>query len=83
MNPLNVEVITPLPWLGRIKNGMIAKVYPEKPVGGSYKAKVVIVDPVIDSASGTFGVRLELPNPNHRIPAGLTWDVKFPGKRRK
>jgi len=83
VNPLNVEVIIPLPWLGTIKNGMIAKVYPEKPVGGSYRAKVVIVDPVIDSASGTFGVRLELPNPNHRIPAGLTCDVKFPGKRRK
>ncbi len=83
VDPLYVEVIVPLYWLGRIKNGMAVQVYPEKPVGGSYTAKVVIVDPVVDSASGTFGVRLELPNDNYRIPAGLTCDVKFPRNRRK
>jgi len=83
VNPLNVEIIIPLHWLGTIKNGMTVQVYPEKPVGGSYQAKVVIVDSVVDSASGTFGVRLELPNNNQRIPAGLTCAVKFPGKRRK
>lgn len=83
VNPLNVEVIAPLHWLGAIKKGMMVRVYPEKPIGGSYKAKVVIVDPVVDSASGTFGIRLELPNDNYKIPAGLTCDVKFPGKRKK
>lgn len=83
VNPLNVEVIAPLHWLGVIKKGMAVQVYPEKPIGGSYKAKVVIVDPVVDSASGTFGIRLELPNDNHKISAGLTCDVKFPRKRRK
>jgi RND family efflux transporter MFP subunit len=83
VNPLNVEVIAPLHWLGTIKNGMVVRVFPEKPIGGSYKAKVVIVDPVVDSASGTFGIRLELPNDNHKVSAGLTCDVKFPGKRRK
>lgn len=83
VNPLYVEVIIPLHWLSTIKNGMVVQVYPEKPVGGSHKAKVVIVDPVVDSSSGTFGVRLELPNDNHKILAGLTCDVKFPGKRRK
>jgi RND family efflux transporter MFP subunit len=83
VNPLNVEVIIPLYWLRTIKKGMMVRVYPEKPVRGSYQAKVVIVDSVVDSASGTFGVRLELPNGNHRIPAGLTCDVKFPVKRRK
>jgi RND family efflux transporter MFP subunit len=83
VNPLNVEVIIPLYWLRTIKKGMTVQVYPEKPVGGTYKAKVVIVDSVIDSASGTFGVRLELPNDKHRISAGLTCDVKFPKKRRK
>ncbi len=83
VDPLNVEVIIPLYWLGTIKKGMTVQVYPEKPVKGSYQAKVVIVDSVVDSASGTFGVRLELPNNKNRIPAGLTCDVKFPGKRRK
>ena len=80
VDPLNVEVILPLQKLGSVKKGMTAKVIPENPVGGSYKAKVVIVDSVIDSASATFGIRLELPNRRHRIPAGLTCDVKFPKK---
>ena len=30
-----------------------------------------VVDHVIDAASGTFRVRLELPNPDNRLPAGL------------
>jgi RND family efflux transporter MFP subunit len=83
VNPLNVEVIAPLHWMGTIKKGMAVRVYPEKPIGGSYIATVVIVDPVVDSASGTFGIRLELPNNKFKIPAGLTCDVKFPGKRIK
>ena len=83
VNPLKVEVIIPLNMFGTIKKGMTVQVFPEKPVGGSYKAKVVIVDPVVDSASGTFGVRLELPNKNQKIPAGLTCDAKFPGNPRK
>jgi hypothetical protein len=36
-----------------------------------------VIDPVIDAASNTFGVRLILPNPGNRIPAGvrcaMTW----------
>lgn len=77
VNPLNVEVILPLSWLDSIKPGMEAKILPEKPVGGSYTAVVKIVDPVVDASSGTFGVRLELPNPRHRISAGLRCDVRF------
>jgi multidrug efflux pump subunit AcrA (membrane-fusion protein) len=38
---------------------------------------VIVVDPVVDAASGTFGVRLELPNPEHAIPAGLKCRVRF------
>jgi multidrug efflux pump subunit AcrA (membrane-fusion protein) len=40
-------------------------------VGGVYKAKATIVDKVVDAASGTFGVRLELPNPDYKLPPGL------------
>ena len=32
---------------------------------------------VIDAASGTFGVRLELPNPGNAIPAGAKCKVRF------
>ena len=40
-------------------------------------ARVTVVDRVVDAASGTFGVRLELPNPDYRLPAGLKCKVRF------
>jgi hypothetical protein len=36
-----------------------------------------VVDRVFDASSGTFGVRLELPNPNGAIPAGVRCKVEF------
>ena len=80
IDPLNVEVIVPVTLVASIKVGMRAKVIPEAPVGGQYTAEVKIVDRVIDAASGTFGVRLELPNPNYKLAAGLKCKVIFPIK---
>jgi RND family efflux transporter MFP subunit len=77
IDPLHVEVIMPVSMLGSVKNGMVAEVKPEAPVGGVYKAKVTIVDKVVDAASGTFGVRLELPNPEYKLPPGLKCKVLF------
>jgi RND family efflux transporter MFP subunit len=77
INPLNVEVFAPVEFLGTVKVGMYAEVRPENPLGRVYKARVKIVDRVVDAASGTFGVRLELPNPKYRLPAGLKCKVTF------
>jgi len=77
IDPLNVEVIVPVSRYKTIKKGMVAEVRPELPVGGKYRGKVVIVDQVIDAASGTFGVRVELPNPKYKLPAGLKCSVRF------
>ena len=41
------------------------------------QAKVSLIDPIVDAASGTFGVRLELPNSDWGIPAGLECQVRF------
>ncbi len=80
IDPLKVEVIVPVERLGSIAVGTEAEVRPEAPVGGTYRAKVTIVDRVVDAASGTFGVRLELPNPDGRLPAGLKCRVMFGAK---
>ena len=40
-------------------------------------AKVVAVDRVMDAASASFGVRLELPNPGLRMPAGVRCIAEF------
>ncbi|MGH2358136.1 MAG: efflux RND transporter periplasmic adaptor subunit [Candidatus Limnocylindria bacterium] len=77
IHPLRVEVIAPVALLGRIVTGMRADVFPEAPVGGEHLARVTVVGRVVDAASGTFGVRLELPNPNYRLPAGLKCKVRF------
>lgn len=77
IDPLHVEVVLPVTLYGRIKVGQRAEVIPEQPVGGRHAATVKVVDRVIDAASGTFGVRLELPNRNRAIPAGVRCRVRF------
>lgn len=77
IDPLNVEVIVPAAMYGQIQLGMHAEIRPEDPVGGRHSARVEIVDKVLDAASGTFGVRLSLPNPDHQLPAGLRCQVQF------
>ncbi|HSB69067.1 MAG TPA: efflux RND transporter periplasmic adaptor subunit [Candidatus Methylomirabilis sp.] len=77
LDPLRVEVFAPIGLLGRLSVGMTAEVLPEPPIGGVYTAQVTVVDRVVDAASGTFGVRLELPNPGYRLPAGLKCKVRL------
>jgi multidrug efflux pump subunit AcrA (membrane-fusion protein) len=77
IDPLNVEVILPVSLYGKIKTGQRAKVIPEQPIGGRHDATVRVVDRVIDAASGTFGVRLQLANPGYRIPAGVRCRIRF------
>lgn len=77
IDPLYVEVIVSSIFYGSIKRGMKAEILPADPPGGFYQGVVVIVDEVIDAASGTFGVRVELPNPGHHLPAGVNCQVRF------
>jgi RND family efflux transporter MFP subunit len=77
INPLRVEVIIPAQMFGRIIPGMTATIVPELSAYGEHIATVRIVDKIIDSASNTFGVRLELPNSQHILPAGLKCLVRF------
>lgn len=77
LDPLRVEVFAPVALHGKVAVGMQAHVRPEAPVNGVYTAKVTVVDRVIDAASGTFGVRLQLPNAEYKLPAGLKCTVRF------
>ena len=77
LDPLHVETFIPSELFKTIKQGQTAMVMPDAPFEGQLKATVIIVDPVFDAASGTFGVRLELPNKDHRLPGGLRCQVTF------
>ena len=75
IDPLRVEVVAPVSLFGSIKRGMRAEIRPE--ASGVFNGTVSIVDRVVDAASGTFGVRVELPNPDHRLPGGLKCRIRF------
>ncbi|MDX1434782.1 MAG: efflux RND transporter periplasmic adaptor subunit, partial [Gammaproteobacteria bacterium] len=77
VDPLKVEVIVPVEDFGRIEAGMRARVEPVIPGGEARIATVKVVDRVVDAASGTFGVELELPNPDYRLPGGLKCEIRF------
>jgi membrane fusion protein, multidrug efflux system len=77
INPLYVKVFVPVRYYHQLHVGTDAEVMPEEPIGGTYKAKVTVVDRVFDTASSTFGVRLELPNSDYTLPAGMRCRIRF------
>jgi len=77
IDPLRVEAILPAEWFGRMKAGERAEIVPEAPLDQPRNAQVAIVDRVLDGASGTFTVDLDLPNGDHALPAGLRCQVHF------
>lgn len=81
LNPLRAEAFAPIAVLGKITVGQPAVVVPEAPLSRPLEASVIVVDRVVDAASGTFAVRLEIPNPGHRVPAGLKCKVRFGNSR--
>ncbi len=71
LDPLRVHVVLQKEAFGTINAGDVIDVVPEIPAGARYSARAVSVDRLIDAASGTFVVLLELPNPQLAIPAGV------------
>ena len=76
---LFVEVLLPADAYGKVTRGMAVEVVPEIPADTRHRATLKVIDRVLDAASGTFGVRLELPNPRHQVPAGIRCKASFPG----
>ncbi len=77
VDPLNVEVIMPISQFGSIEVNRLAEIEPLYPAAQMHDAKVSVVDRVVDSASDTFGVRLEMPNPKYLVPAGVRCKIRF------
>ncbi|MCB1760586.1 MAG: efflux RND transporter periplasmic adaptor subunit [Gammaproteobacteria bacterium] len=71
LDPLYVEAIVPMAEFGKIRPGMRASVVSEVTQSAALSAEVAAVDGMGDAASGTFGVRLRLPNPDYTIAAGV------------
>ena len=79
INPLRVELLVPSALFGRLAKGDAVPVLPELPGAETVTATVRHVDRVLDAASNSFRVRLSLPNPNNKMPAGLRCKAQVPG----
>ena len=77
VDPLRVELIAPTEYFGLIEKGMEVEIYPEQPAGQIFVATVTIVDQLIDPASGSFTVRMELPNPDDKLVGGVNCLASF------
>ena len=79
VDPLRVELMVPTAQYGTIAVGDRISVRPELPGAAPVLATVRNVDGVLDAASNSFRVRLTLPNPNRKLPAGLRCKADLPG----
>jgi RND family efflux transporter MFP subunit len=77
LDPLHVEVLLPVEYMGLLTPGRLAEVTPNLPGFAGQVATVTRVDRVADAASDTFGARLSLANPDNKVPAGLRCRLAF------
>lgn len=75
--PLRVEVVLPGRLHGSFKVGDSALIYPEVGDTDPLQAKVEVVDRLLDTRSGTFGVRLTLPNADYGVLGGQKCQAQF------
>jgi len=78
IDPLRVELMVPTSQYGTLAAGDQVVVHPELPGAAAVTATVRSIDTVLDAASNSFRVRLALPNPNYRLPAGLRCKADLP-----
>lgn len=71
LDPLHVEIFIPQEMANQIEIGAVIEIRLETQPDAAHQATVEVVDRVFDAASGTFGVRLSLPNPDQVLPAGV------------
>ena len=71
LNPLRVELVFRGRAFGSIRRGSKVNIMLGAPVNGIRAGTVTIVDRALDARSGTFGVRVVLPNAGLLIPAGV------------
>ena len=76
LDPLFVDVLMPFERFRDFTKGEMLEVILPAPINSQHTSKITIIDPIIDSASGTFRMRLELANKNYTIPAGVACKLR-------
>jgi RND family efflux transporter MFP subunit len=75
IDPITIDIVAPAPLFGQFKIGDNVSVGLEFPAGKEIEARVSVLDPFIDAASGTFRARLSAPNSARAIVAGFRCKV--------
>lgn len=77
IDPLHVEAAVDIAAFPGLRPGQRATILPEPPFDRPRTARVEVIDRVFDAASGTFGLRLVLDNPDRALPAGLRCTLRL------
>ena len=75
IDPLSLEAYLPASARPAVAVGQDVDVTLED--GTTHTARIELLDPLLDAATGTFGLRLALPNPEGKILAGQSCQLKF------
>lgn len=75
IDPLHIETFLPVSRRGMVEIG--GKVGIDLETESTIEGKVIVIDPVLDAATGTFGVRIEAPNPDFAILVGQRCTARF------
>lgn len=78
IDPIRADVALPASLFGKVRAGSKATVT-SVVGGGQFEATVRSIDRVIDAASSTFVVRLEVPNPKGLVPGGSRCTASIAG----
>ena len=77
LDPLVVEVHAPIEMFDQVQVGRGVVVHLDAIGNPQRTATVTLKDHIVETASRTFRVQIELPNPNYELPAGLRCRVVF------
>lgn len=71
VDPLKVEAWLPVDKLGGVSVGDTVSIIPEFGPGKVLYGAITIVDPIVDAASGLFGIEAQIPNSEFTVKPGL------------
>lgn len=77
INRLRALIVVPVSHYGKIKIDDIATITPNFPDAPTVSGRVTLIDKVIDAASNTFRIQVDLENEDLSLPAGLRCKADF------
>lgn len=70
LDPLHVQAFLPAELYPQVNLGAKVRIRPEAIAGPDLISEIAAIDHVLDTASLTFGIEVDLPNPDGILPAG-------------